>query len=398
MSTGTARPRVLVVDDQPVNVKALAALLAGEVDAVFATDGASALAKVRQAPPDLVLLDVDMPGMDGYEVCRRLKADQLTADVPVVFVTGMTQTEDEEKGLSVGAIDYITKPFQPAIVRARVRNHLELKRSRDALVESYRRLEAAQASLVQAEKMASLGQLVAGVAHEINTPIGIALTAASHAGGKAATLGERFRGGKMTRADLETFLALEGESSSLILSSLARSAAVVERFKQVATDQAADSLAEVDLAVQLREGVRLWEAAHAGAALEVSLSCGEAIRLQTFPAALRRLLHALLDNVLGHAYPSGAGRAEVVAVPRDGGGAELRVADRGAGIAPADLARVYDPFFTTRRGDGFVGLGLTLAFNLVSSTLRGRIGVESAPGEGTTVRVELPARVTAPAG
>ena len=276
-----------------------------------------------------------MPGMDGYEVCRRLKADPATAGIPVVFVTGMTQAEDEEKGLSLGAIDYVTKPFQPAIVKVRVRNHLELKRSRDALVESYRKLEAAQASLVQAEKMASLGQLVAGVAHEINTPMGIALTAASHVTDRAGELEEKFRERTMSRSDLEVFLALQRESGPMILGGLSRSAALVQRFKQMAVDQAQDRLAEIDVAIHLEESTRLWTAENPGSAVRVSVSAPPGVSIQTFPTALTRLLHALLDNVRVHAYPGGSeGEASVAAAPANGGGVVVTVADRGAGIRP----------------------------------------------------------------
>ena len=389
------RPKVLVVDDQAVNVRALAALLQPDVETLFATDGIAALAKARDQSPDLILLDVDMPGMDGYEVCRRLKADPATAGIPVVFVTGMTQAEDEERGLSIGAIDYVTKPFQPAIVKVRVRNHLELKRSRDALVESYRKLEAAQASLVQAEKMASLGQLVAGVAHEINTPMGIALTAASHVTDRARELEEMFRQRTMSKSDLEGFLGLQRESGPMILGGLSRSAALVQRFKQMAVDQAQDRLAEVDVAVHLGESARLWEAANPGSAVRVSVSAPPGVSIQTFPTALTRLLHALLDNVRVHAYPNGSeGEVSVTAIPATGGGVVVTVADRGAGIRPDVAGKVFDPFFTTRRGDGSVGLGLAIAFNLVTSTLRGRIDVASTPGAGATFRVALPARVT----
>ncbi len=393
--SGAPRPKVLVVDDQPVNVRALAALLQPDAETLFATDGIAALAKAREHSPDLILLDVDMPGMDGYEVCRHLKADPATAGIPVVFVTGMAQAEDEERGLSLGAIDYVTKPFQPAIVKVRVRNHLELKRSRDALVESYRKLEAAQTSLVQAEKMASLGQLVAGVAHEINTPMGIALTAASHVTDRARELEEKFRERTMSRSDLEAFLGLQRESGPMILGGLSRSAALVQRFKQMAVDQAQDRLAEIDVAVHLEESTRLWTAENPGSAVRVPVSAPSGVSIQTFPTALTRLLHALLDNVRVHAYPGGAeGEVSVTAAPADGGGVVVTVADRGAGIRPDVAGKVFDPFFTTRRGDGSVGLGLAIAFNLVTSTLRGRIDVASVPGAGATFRVALPARVT----
>lgn len=124
---------VLIVDDSPVNIKVLYEILGSEHDVIFAGDGNDALELSVSESPDLILLDIIMPGIDGYEVCRRLKSDPRTRAIPVIFITSMEQEADETKGLSLGAIDYITKPISPAIVKARVRNHLELKRYRDFL-------------------------------------------------------------------------------------------------------------------------------------------------------------------------------------------------------------------------------------------------------------------------
>ncbi|MET0249933.1 MAG: diguanylate cyclase [Sphingobium sp.] len=126
---------ILIVDDEISNIEIINAVLEDDYDVCFATSGEQALDVARAAQPDLVLLDVLMPGMDGFEVCRRLKADIQLADIPVIFTTGLGDTEDEMRGLSLGAIDYVTKPIQPAILRARVGNHVELKRLRDQLAE-----------------------------------------------------------------------------------------------------------------------------------------------------------------------------------------------------------------------------------------------------------------------
>jgi len=129
----TDLPRILVVDDQPTNIQTLYQVLKGEYDVAMATDGLQAIALCQRRPPDLVLLDVVMPGIDGFEVCKRLKADSATRDVPVIFVTARDSTEDETQGLEVGAVDFITKPVNPPVVRARVRTHISLKRQADLL-------------------------------------------------------------------------------------------------------------------------------------------------------------------------------------------------------------------------------------------------------------------------
>jgi diguanylate cyclase (GGDEF)-like protein len=126
-------PTVLVVDDNMANISVLAHVLDSEYDVVFANNGREALELARSAQPDLILLDIVMPDMDGYEVCAQLKRDAATADIPVIFISGLDDHDAESRGIELGALDYITKPFSVGIVRARVRNHVELKRARDRL-------------------------------------------------------------------------------------------------------------------------------------------------------------------------------------------------------------------------------------------------------------------------
>ncbi|HEY5512909.1 MAG TPA: diguanylate cyclase [Geomonas sp.] len=132
-SGGPARQKILIVDDTLANIEILYKILQGDYDVFFAKNGRDGLRVVKREMPDLILLDIMMPEMDGYQVCSLLKADPQTAPIPVIFITAMGSEEDETKGLDRGAIDYITKPISPPIVRARIRNHLELKRSRDML-------------------------------------------------------------------------------------------------------------------------------------------------------------------------------------------------------------------------------------------------------------------------
>jgi diguanylate cyclase (GGDEF)-like protein len=131
----TRRALILIVDDEIANIEILNAALEDEYEICFATSGEEAIKIALTVLPDLILLDVLMPGIDGYEVCRRLKEDPLVADVPIIFTTGLGDQEAEVRGLSLGAIDYVTKPISPVIVRARVHNHIELKRMRDELAE-----------------------------------------------------------------------------------------------------------------------------------------------------------------------------------------------------------------------------------------------------------------------
>ncbi|HJW03515.1 MAG TPA: diguanylate cyclase [Azospira sp.] len=127
------RPRLLVVDDQPINIQTLYQIFHTDHEVFMATSGEQALDFCRNTPPDLILLDVVMPGMDGLEVCRQLKADAATADIPVIFVTAQSDPEDETNALGAGGVDFIPKPVNPAVVRARVKTHLTLKAQSDLL-------------------------------------------------------------------------------------------------------------------------------------------------------------------------------------------------------------------------------------------------------------------------
>ena len=151
MSEETDKKTLLLVDDAPTNIQVANAILKDEYRVRIATSGAKALELVKAPPPpDLILLDVEMPEMDGYEVCRRLKADPETRDIPVIFLTGKTEAEDETRGFSAGAVDYIHKPFSPSVVKARVQTHLALRETREQLA---RRLAAIQHELEMARRI-----------------------------------------------------------------------------------------------------------------------------------------------------------------------------------------------------------------------------------------------------
>jgi two-component system, sensor histidine kinase and response regulator len=167
------RPTVLVVDDVPDNLSLMGSLLKGDYRVKVANSGEKALRIARSdTPPDLILLDIMMPGMDGYEVCRQLKADAATKDIPVIFLTAKTDVEDEQQGLELGAVDYITKPVSPPITMARVRNHLELKRHRDHLsalvAQRTRELEEACNRLKVLD--AASQDYLRTISHELRTP------------------------------------------------------------------------------------------------------------------------------------------------------------------------------------------------------------------------------------
>ncbi|MEG3974883.1 response regulator [Microcoleus sp. herbarium8] len=175
------RANILVVDDTPQNLRLLVGILSEKGYKVRPVpNGKLALSAAQKMPPDLVLLDVMMPEMDGYEVCQQLKDSEITKDIPVIFISAINDVMDKVKAFGVGGVDFITKPFQVEEVLARIETHLKicslqqiLQEKNQDLATAIQELQATQEHLIQSEKMAALGQLIAGIAHEINTPLGI---------------------------------------------------------------------------------------------------------------------------------------------------------------------------------------------------------------------------------
>jgi two-component system, NtrC family, sensor kinase len=177
----TNRANILVVDDTPQNLRLLAGILSDQGYQVRPVpNGKLALSAAQKMPPDIVLLDIMMPEMDGYEVCQHLKDSEVTKDIPVIFISAINDVMDKVKAFAVGGVDFITKPFQVEEVLARIETHLKicslqqrLQEKNQDLATAIYQLQATQEHLIQSEKMAALGQLIAGIAHEINTPLGI---------------------------------------------------------------------------------------------------------------------------------------------------------------------------------------------------------------------------------
>ncbi|SEO84025.1 His Kinase A (phospho-acceptor) domain-containing protein [Methylobacterium sp. ap11] len=313
-----------------------------------------------------------------------------------VLAGGVLAGEVERRRDELGDMARATAMFVYEIGR----RERALRRAKEEADRTLAELRQTQSDLIQAEKLASLGQLVAGVAHEINTPLGIALTTATLVGDEARDFGALAAAGQLSRSRLTRFVDRMREGSHLLTANLTRAADLVQSFKQVAVDRVSDEhrrfLLRAWLAELLRSlGPLLRRGGH-GLDLEIDLDEGE-IEVDTYPGALAQVITNLVKNAVVHAFPADAPGRIVVALSRDGTRDEpwlrLEVRDDGGGIAAADRERIFDPFFTTARHRGSSGLGLHIVYNLVTAQLQGRIAVESEPGRGTVVRVEFPARL-----
>jgi signal transduction histidine kinase len=277
----------------------------------------------------------------------------------------------------------------------------EIRRREDALRHAKDRadttlseLRETQSNLIQAEKLASLGQLVAGVAHEINTPLGVALTTSTALEREVKTLDERATSGRLARSEFSGAMARLAEGSQLLLSNLTRAIDLVYSFKQVAADQASGDRRQFEMRHWLDElltslGPALRKGGHG-----VSVSCPPDLVLDTYPGSLAQVLTNLVMNAITHAYPAGqSGHLAITVTPLRLGAIRLTFTDDGRGIAPEHRAKVFDPFFTTGRDRGSTGLGLHIVYNLVTVKLQGSIDLASEVGRGTRFTIDLPLSV-----
>jgi ligand-binding sensor domain-containing protein/signal transduction histidine kinase len=258
--------------------------------------------------------------------------------------------------------------------------------------DAYRQLKETQAQLAAREKLASLGALVAGVAHELNTPIGNSLLMASTLEEKTDALADRYAQGTLKKSDLETWIAAARDAASLIVRSLHAAADLVNSFKQVSVDQASTQRRRFDLGQACHEiaATMMNQVRRAGHTLELRVPQG--IAMDSYPGPFGQVVINFINNALLHAFDAPGGHLLLVATPLDGERVRIEFSDDGRGIAPEHLSRIFDPFFTTRMGQGGTGLGLNIAYNLVTTLLQGTIRVESRPGQGTVFIVELPLR------
>ena len=560
METPLVSPSILVVDDAPDNLRLLLQVLMQhgyEVRPV--REGQRAITAAQLDPPDLILLDIKMPGMDGYEVCKRLKADERTREIPVIFLTVLDDVVDVVRGFELGGVDYVTKPVRAGELLARIdnqvqlrslqrhmaqqesflrsiydgieagisvidvlkdnqfrivdvnqtalrmsgltreqvegmdlrkllppetiaRNHqicveqgisitreestdiggekvwwlnthtplfnehgqverligtginiterkqaeLQLAEKTKELSQALETLQSTQTELVRSAKMAALGNMVAGVAHEINTPVGTAITAASTLENATQAIASNITDGNLKRSSFESYLEVATECSQLILSNLHRAGDLVQSFKQVAVDQSSLQARTFALKLYLQEVITNLTPTIKQTPHRILLSGNSTITLHSYPGAIAQVVTNLVINSLTHAYPaphkasthkasthkekdqssdqkshqagnpitgrlSGTLRINIHQQPNQ---VIVQYTDDGCGILPEHQNRIFEPFYTTARALGGSGLGLHLVYNLVTQKLQGTINIASTPGSGTTFTITLPQQLS----
>ena len=427
---------ILVVDDDPVNILILNQLLQKEYTVYCATTGLDALAAVATTPPDLILLDVMMPGLDGFEVCRALKANPETADLPVIFLTTLPEAETIAAGFTLGAVDYIVKPCNAIELNARVKTHLQVKKAKAELVQKNAELIKTQGllqsqqlqlvaqnrnleervaagvklcrnkdqALMQNEKMVSLGQLAAGVAHEINNPMGYISSNLS----VLAQYFDQIIGFDQIRQELDF-----GELTPSVRESIVarRMTLGIDTILEDGVDLIKESLEGAERVAKIVRNLKNFSRMDALECEPVALSsCLESAltivhnelkyvatirnefesqrEVLGHPGQLSQVFLNLLVNA-GQAIDSSTLGEIVLRSWHDDAFVYASVGDTGSGMSEEIKDRIFDPFFTTKEVGNGTGLGLSISSDIITKH-HGEILVVSVVGVGTTFTVKLP--------
>jgi len=368
-------PLILIVDDSEANRTTLESLLGPDgYQLTQAANGPEALARATETPPDLVLLDVMMPGMDGFEVCRRLRANPRLAEVPIIMITALDDDGSRLAGLEAGADDFITKPFNRAELRARVRTITRLNR--------YRRLAEAQEQLWREQRLENIGMLAAGIAHDFNNALAPIVMASQLLGRYVSDPGgQRLLG--------------------IVEKSVARSVALVRQLLSFA--RGASGQRELLPARHvLREVIDLAEGTFPKSIRIESHLSGDLWPVQGNLTQIHQVFLNLCVNARD-AMPQGgeltftaedrtplAAAAAGIAGARPGAFLAVEVRDTGTGIPPEVLARIWEPFFTTKGEGKGTGLGLSTVRGILDHH-DGFVTVQTRAGHGTAFTVYLPA-------
>lgn len=306
------------------------------------------------------------------------------AVVTVIDITQRKHAEEELKRLNIELEERVAQRTE------------ELATSNSRLREALDTLQVAQNELVRSEKLASLGELVAGVAHELNTPLGNSVVVASTLADHTYSFAEEAKSGQLRRSTLVDYVSKAEQAVELLTRNLNTASELISRFKQVAVDQASAQRRSFDLAVVVEEVLATLRPQFKKTPHSLESVVPSGIVLDSFPGPLGQVITNLVNNARIHAFDPAVRGVVRISAEAKADRVHLEVYDNGRGVAVGHQARIFDPFFTTRLGQGGSGLGLYIVYGIVKRVLGGQIDVSSAPGVGTTFHLDLP--LTAPAG
>ncbi|OUL26973.1 response regulator [Nostoc sp. 106C] len=417
----TQETQILIVDDSPTNATALLGILQQAGFSVVVTNnGECALKKVKENPPNLILLDVMLPEMDGFEICLRLKKIKEAQDIPVIFMTALSRIEDKVKGLSMGAVDYVTKPLQKEEVIARVNVHLklsnlnkQLEAQSQELKVTLKQLQESQIQLIQNEKMSTLGQLVAGVAHEINNPVGAISANSIYATSYVKDLVEHLRlyQQKVTDEEIRTHaeeIELEFliEDLSNILTTMQTSAIrikdISESFRIFSRNDTEDKV-NFDIHEGLESTLLIikhrLKKTDKHPEIEVIKDYATLPMINCLPGPLNQVFMNLLINAVDalrdcHHHHLLSQNKPLIHIKTtlnyEKTHALIYISDNGMGIPEEIKEKIFGYAFTTKPVGKGTGLGLAIARQIIIEKHGGSLEVNSLPGKGAEFIINLP--------
>jgi len=426
---------ILVVDDTPANLQVVTeALSDAGLEVAIATSGERAIKQANLSCPDLILLDVMMPGMDGFETCQRLKSSPVTRDIPVIFMTALSDTTDQVKGFQVGAVDYITKPFQEAELIARVTTHLKLHSLNERLEQqveartaelknNLQQLQESQIQLVQSEKMTMLGQLVAGIAHEINNPVSFIHGNLSHVQEYSDELLEFIELYQKHRDECPSELQSFAEEMDLdfIEEDLPKTIASMK----IGTDRICEivgslrNFSRLDEArckfVDIHEGIESTllifqhrlKATPESPEIMVIREYGDLPPVECYAGSLNQVFMNILANAIdaieedneNRTFPEikqNPGEITIRTSMIDSESVQIAIADNGLGIPEEVQQRIFDPFFTTKPVGKGTGMGMSISHQIITEKHQGQLSYTSTLGEGTEFIIQIPIEQLSP--
>lgn len=427
-----ANGTILIVDDNSANLGVLSDALSQEgFEIRVAKSGKMALERVKYALPDLILLDIMMPEIDGFETCRRLQADPKTKQIPIIFMTALSDTANKVEGFQLGAVDYITKPFQQEEVLARVKLHLKLHILAEELEEknmqlehkvaevsqAYNDLQQMQIKLIQSEKMSGLGQMVAGIAHEINNPINFIsgnLVYAQEYAHKLLKILHLYQEdypnptSRIQAAIDELELEFLEEDFIKVIESINLGS---ERIQEIVKSMRIFSRVDEEEVkpVNIHEGIdstltilhHRLKAKPEHPEIQVVKDYGELPQVECHAGQLNQVFMNILSNAIDALEENSQHRsfAEIKQQPNciristkviNEEWIAIHIIDNGLGVCETIQPKLFEPFFTTKPIGKGTGLGLSISYQIIVEKHGGKLYCQQASGQGIEFVIEIP--------
>lgn len=413
---------ILIIDDNPINLEVLyETLITANYEIFVQMSGEEGIEIAIQQQPDLILLDIMMPDMDGFETCRRLQANAITQSIPIIFMTALCDSEDKIKGLSLGAVDYITKPFRQKEVLARVNIHIKLKRATheleqrveertQELSQTLHSLKQMQLQLVQNEKMSALGQLVAGVAHEINNPMGCI-------NGNFVLMEDSVKGlfqiidcyqKELPQPSVCLQECIEAVDLDYLRSDLPKMFesmhTAISRIKDISNSLRTFSRADNNKYVlfNIHEAINSTvlilkhrlKASDTRTEIEVYKDYGELPLIECYPGQLNQVFMNIIANAIDAIDEANLQQKNYIAIKttitENQKSVLISIKDSGLGISQKIKNQIFEHLFTTKEVGKGTGLGLAIVHQIIIKKHHGSIEVNSEIGKGTEFLITIP--------